>query len=140
MVGAVAGMAVGAVVAFMLLAGDGEEVVGPTIPVIAAVTPDPSVVAALQPVLAGMPEPEGDTDRDQVRSLLGPPDSLEISFELADGGKGDRLIRYETWYYFELLSAFEFADGDIIRACLSTTSLRWLSCPASTTPTCSVQA
>jgi len=103
-----------ALIAARLLGGGEEKAVVPSIPAPVAVAPNPAVVAALQSIVGRMPAPTGATERDQVRSLLGPPDSFEISFELADGGTSDRLIRYEIWYYFELLSAFEFADGDII--------------------------
>lgn len=72
------------------------------------------MVAGLQAVADKMPKPAGATDRDQVRSLLGAPDAFEVAFDLADGGRSETLIRYETWYYFELESAFEFADGDLI--------------------------
>lgn len=75
---------------------------------------DSQLTAALRPTAAGMPAGTGDTDRDQLRSLAGPPDAFSISFEQDDGGKSTRIVRYETWYYFELQTAFEFADGDLL--------------------------
>lgn len=99
---------------WMLGRGGEQNQVGPTIPMPTAVSADAETVAALQRVLRGIPAPAGETDREQVKSLLGNPGAFEVSFELADGGRGERMIRYETWFYFELGSAFEFADGDVI--------------------------
>lgn len=112
--GLVAVAALVATATVTLLGSGGEQAIGPTIPVPAAVTPDAGIVAAIQPVLQAMPALVGDTDREKVRSILGTPDAFEVSFELDEGGRSDRPLRYETWYYFELQAAFEFVDGDIL--------------------------
>ena len=112
-VAAVGAVAIAAVVVIALRRG-GDEAGAPTIPVPAVVTPDMNVVEAMHTILAGMPPAQGANDRERVRSLLGPPDAFQVSFEPANGGRGDQLLRYETWYYFELESAFEFVDADLL--------------------------
>ena len=68
----------------------------------------------MEDAVAALPEPIGDNDRDQIRSMIGLPDAFTISFERS-GEEGDgSLVRYETWYYYELLTVYEFADGALI--------------------------
>ena len=75
---------------------------------------DEALVAQMEDAVAALPEPLGDNDRDQIRSMIGLPDAFTISFERS-GEEGDGpLVRYETWYYYELLTAYEFADGALI--------------------------
>lgn len=75
---------------------------------------DEALVAQLEEVVDALPEPLGDNDRDQIRSMIGLPDTFTISFERS-GEEGDGpLVRYETWYYYELVTAFEFADGTLV--------------------------
>ena len=75
---------------------------------------DEALVAQLEEVVDALPEPLGDNDRDQIRSMIGLPDTFTISYERG-GEEGDgALVRYETWYYYELVTAFEFADGALV--------------------------
>lgn len=73
---------------------------------------DRAIVAALDQRFASLPHPAGENDRDQVRDLMGIPDAFIISWESI--GAEPEPVRYETWFYYELLSAFEFADGQLI--------------------------
>jgi len=75
---------------------------------------DEAVVAQMEDALAALPEPIGDNDRDQIRSMIGLPDAFTISFERSGEDGDGPLVRYETWYYYELLTAYEFADGALI--------------------------
>lgn len=77
-----------------------------------APTIDDAVVADLDERFASLPVPTGETDRDQIREMLGPPDAFELSWESV--GEDPEAIRYETWFYYELLTAYEFADGALI--------------------------
>lgn len=96
---------------FLLTGGDGEEKAGLDFARPAPI--DRAFVADLQKLADTLPKPSGETDRDQVRSLLGDPDTFELAFEPASA-ESDRLVRRETWFYFDMLSAFEFVDGDLI--------------------------
>ena len=75
---------------------------------------DEAVVAQMEDALAALPEPIGDNDRDQIRSMIGLPDAFTISFERSGEDGDGPLVRYETWYYYELITAYEFADGALI--------------------------
>jgi len=75
---------------------------------------DPARVAELQKIADTLPQAKGSTDRDQVESLMGPPDAFSISFDQAEGGSSATIVRYETWFYFDIQTAFEFVDGDLL--------------------------
>jgi hypothetical protein len=75
---------------------------------------DEALVAQMEDAVAALPEPIGDNDRDQIRSMIGLPDAFTISFERSGEDGDGPLVRYETWYYYELLTAYEFADGALI--------------------------
>lgn len=75
---------------------------------------DAALVAQMEEAIAVLPEPIGDNDRDQIRSMIGLPDAFTISFERSGEDGDGPLVRYETWYYYELLTAYEFADGALI--------------------------
>jgi hypothetical protein len=75
---------------------------------------DAALVAQMEDAIAALPEPIGDNDRDQIRSMIGLPDAFTISFERSGEDGDGPLVRYETWYYYELLTAYEFADGALI--------------------------
>lgn len=78
-----------------LLRGDDEAV-------------DAAVVADIQGILDSLPDLEGKTDMEQMRSLLGVPDAFTIFREEdADGV----VRRREDWYYFEYYSVYSFLDG-----------------------------
>lgn len=68
----------------------------------------PAGMAARFPVGAGA------TDRAQVRSMLGPPDAFEVSFEQIAVGKRTRTVRVDVWFYEGLRSAFQFDDGRFV--------------------------
>lgn len=75
---------------------------------------DEALVGQLEEAIADLPEPIGENDRDQVRSMIGLPDAFTISIERS-GEEGDGpIVRYETWFYYELVTAYEFADGALI--------------------------
>lgn len=73
---------------------------------------DDDVVADLDKRFAALPKAEGENDRDQIRDMLGPPDAFTVSWESV--GEEPEPVRYETWFYYELLTAYEFADGALI--------------------------
>ena len=74
----------------------------------------PALLAAVGDAAAKLPEPVGATDRDQLRSMIGPPDTFTLSFERS-GAQGDGpLVRYENWFYYDLDTEYEFADGALI--------------------------
>jgi len=75
---------------------------------------DEALVAQMEDAISALPEPVGDNDRDQIRSMIGLPDAFTISFERSSEDGDGPLVRYETWYYYELLTAYEFADGALI--------------------------
>lgn len=56
----------------------------------------------------------GSTDRAQVRSMLGPPDAFEVSFEQIAVGRTVRTVRVDVWFYEGLRSAFQFDDGRFV--------------------------
>jgi hypothetical protein len=64
-----------------------------------------------QAALDRLPDPPGDDDAEQIRSLLGLPDAFTIAFEpQADGSSSRR----EQWFYYDLSAVFEFVDGTIL--------------------------
>ena len=75
---------------------------------------DGALVAQMEDAAAALPEPIGDNDRDQIRSMIGLPDAFTISFERSGEDGDGPLVRYETWYYYELDTAYEFADSALI--------------------------
>lgn len=75
---------------------------------------DRQLVESINRTFAGVAAPAGATDRDQVRSLMGLPDAFVLSFERSGKNGDGPTIRYETWFYYEILSALEFADGELI--------------------------
>jgi len=75
---------------------------------------DAALVAQMEEAIAVLPEPIGDNDRDQIRSMIGLPDAFTISFERSGEDGDGPLVRYETWYYYELLTTYDFADGALI--------------------------
>lgn len=115
--GVVAALALVAVVAFLLFGGGGGEEAGgerlelPDVPV----TIDPAQLSRFQAIADTLPEPQGETDRDQLRSLIGPPDTFTITFERAGADGSGPTVRYETWFYYDLGTAYEFADGGFVQ-------------------------
>ncbi|GMV86056.1 MAG: hypothetical protein AMXMBFR80_19110 [Dehalococcoidia bacterium] len=102
--GIAAGLAIVAVGAVVLLTGDddGHE------PAIAA---PPESVLRTQGILDSLPDLEGETDLDQMRALLGPPDAFSIFLDqYADGSTARR----EEWFYYEFYSMYEFVDGRLV--------------------------
>jgi hypothetical protein len=77
---------------------------------------DPQQRAAMQQIADTLPEPHGETEREQIRSLIGSPDTFTITFERSGEAGDGALIRYETWFYYDLGTAYEFADGALIDA------------------------
>jgi hypothetical protein len=100
--------------------GGGEDEGGAATPGPPLVLPDIDVeidealVAQMEDAVAALPDPLGDNDRDQIRSMIGLPDAFTISFERSGEDGDGPLVRYETWYYYELNTAYEFADGALI--------------------------
>ncbi len=115
----IAALAIAGVTAVVLDPGaeEGEDKGGPgATPALSFGPPgavDPKLSAALQGVAAALPSPTGATDRDQIRSLLGPPDTFEVAFEPASAD-AEQLVRRETWVYLDLTTAYEFIDGDLL--------------------------
>jgi hypothetical protein len=72
---------------------------------------EPGVVAALQSAVDALGDVEGETDIEQVRSAMGPPDAFTIAHEVADDGTA---TRREEWYYYDLRTVFEFVDGRLV--------------------------
>lgn len=109
---------------------DGTAAAGPGTPSDGTATPaatvrvDPALVIEHDPALldeiatavGALPEGSGDTDRDQIESLVGVPDAFVVSYEVV-GGEDEttgEVVRYETWVFFALRTAFEFADGTLV--------------------------
>jgi hypothetical protein len=67
--------------------------------------------AELQAVIEGLPEAATNDDVGRMRSLMGSPDTFDISFEPSDDGS---VHRRETWVYYDLGAAFEFVDGALV--------------------------
>lgn len=81
---------------------------------------EPATFAAVNNVAAHLPALEGETDRDQIRSFLGQPDAFVISFEPSGEAADGPIVRYESWYFYELGTVYEFADGALIMGMPST--------------------
>lgn len=92
-------VAVAGAYSFSLLRGGDDDVVSP------------QLVASLEDVFSVIPAASGDSDLEQMRSLLGPPDAFTLMLEPQEGGEQ---VRREEWYYYDLLSVFEFADGKLV--------------------------
>ncbi|MEE8472262.1 MAG: hypothetical protein V3S82_03730, partial [Dehalococcoidia bacterium] len=73
--------------------------------------PSPEVVASLATALSGLPPASGDSDLEQMRSLIGPPDAFALTLEPRDGAAP---VQREEWYYYEIGTVFEFADGKLV--------------------------
>lgn len=81
-----------------------------------AVVIDPSFVATLDDLVDVPSIPGAVDDRAEVRGLLGAPHAFSVSYEVvggADENDGD-VVRYETWVYYDMQTAFEFADGKLL--------------------------
>jgi len=64
---------------------------------------------------AALPDPEpGQSDAEYLHDLEGRPDAFEIVFR--QESEGGAIVREETWYYYELDSAFLFVDGVFLYA------------------------
>lgn len=114
-VGVVVFLAVGGgVLAVFLLGGGGGGDNADSLSFPEVDAPDAALVARLNETYASLPTGEGATDLEQVRSLVGAPDAFQVSFERGGAAGDGAEVRYETWYYFDLQSAFEFADGKLI--------------------------
>jgi ribosomal protein L40E len=98
-------VAVIAVLVLVLAGGGGDEEASGQEPVSAEVTNQLSLA------VASLPDAEGDTDLEQMRSLLGPPDAFTLALEVADDGQQSRR---EEWFYYDLLSVYEFVDGSLV--------------------------
>lgn len=72
---------------------------------------NPSTTANITATLAGLNVPGAASDRAEMRSLVGPPQAFDLSFEADPQNPTGPLLRIETWYYFNLGTAFLFADG-----------------------------
>ncbi len=91
----------------LLFAGDGDD---------EASLPEPRPVdsaaaASIQESLDALGEPAGDTERDQMRSQLGPPDGFSISEYVDEDGN---ITRREQWFYYEIRTVFEYSDGRLV--------------------------
>jgi hypothetical protein len=93
-------------VAVVVLGGGGGEDGrgGPAAP-----SADDRVIAS--ELVASLPPVSGETDREQMRSLAGPPDAFTVSLETYDDGT---TVRREEWFYYDLRSVYEFADGALV--------------------------
>jgi hypothetical protein len=102
--GIAAGLVVVAIAAVFLLSGNDDRQDD-------ALVAAPESVLRVQEILDSLPDLEGETDLDQMRALLGPPDAFTIFEEpRADGTRS----RTEEWFYYELYSVYEFADGKLV--------------------------
>ena len=80
-------------------------------PATSVASPTTAVSTQLQSAIAALPLAEGETDLEQMRSLLGPPDAFTLELDVT-GADGES--RREEWFYFELLSVYEFVDGRLV--------------------------
>jgi hypothetical protein len=96
-------LGVGAVALLLIIGGGGDAADDAEV--------EPEVVAALQSAVDAFGELEGEADIAQVRSAMGPPDAFTIAHEVADDGTA---TRREEWFYYELRTVFEFADGRLV--------------------------
>ena len=76
--------------------------------------PDPVLLEALARLVEDLPPLEGDTEREQIRSALGAPDAWELTFELVTVGPGEPAHRSETWFYYDLETAYAFNGGALV--------------------------
>ena len=91
--------------------GDGRGDVGGGLVFEAPVELSARAKADLAAAVAALPEPVGDTDAEQIRSILGPPDVFQLWFDPLDGGGA---ARSEVWYYLNLEVSYEFRDGVLL--------------------------
>ena len=75
----------------------------------APVDPDAALVQSVGDVVGVAVLRAAENDRAEIEQTLGAPDAFTISYEY--GIDGTTLVRYESWTYFDVLTAFEFADG-----------------------------
>jgi hypothetical protein len=73
------------------------------------IEPNAEVVGFLDEVLGQIEMPSAASDRAEFELVLGPPDAFTVQYEL--GNDGSTLVRHETWSYFDMLTAYTFADG-----------------------------
>ena len=69
------------------------------------------VAAEIGAIVERLPESNGGGDAAELSLLAGPPDAFTIAFEPADDGS---VSRREQWFYYDLATAFEFADGGLL--------------------------
>ena len=81
-----------------------------------AIEIDPELVATLDSLIEIPSVPGAQDDREEVRVLLDLPDAFMVTYEIVGGEDEDDgdIVRYETWVYYDLLTAFEFADRMLI--------------------------
>ncbi len=77
----------------------------------APVDPDTALVQSVGDVVGVAVLRAAENDRAEIEQTLGAPDAFTISYEY--GIDGATLVRYESWTYFDVLTAFEFADGSL---------------------------
>ena len=114
--GAVAAVvvAVVAIGVFVLAGGDDDDTGAASPPDGAGHGASFDDAAAADLVAAGslLPEASGDTEAEQLMSVLGRPDAFQLTFEVPEDGA--TAVRYETWYYLDLEISYEFADGALL--------------------------
>ncbi|MCA9824732.1 MAG: zinc ribbon domain-containing protein [Dehalococcoidia bacterium] len=98
----------GAVVAVVLLAGGGDDSDD--------IFADPgdvedSTIASISASLGLLGQPEGETEQDQMRSLMGPPDGFTVTEDVDEAGN---VSRREEWFYYEIRTVFEYAGGKLV--------------------------
>jgi hypothetical protein len=81
-----------------------------------AIEIDDGFVATLDTLVDVPSVPGAVDDRAEVRGLLGSPDAFMVTYEVVGGvdENDGEVVRYETWVYYDLQTAFEFADGALL--------------------------
>ena len=113
-VAAVAIVAIG-IIAFLVFGGDeggGDDIIDSGLTFAEPATLGDTAKANLAAALNALPEPTGDTDAEQLHSVLGPPDVFQLWFEPVNGGGA--ATRSETWYYLDLEVSYEFRNGGLL--------------------------
>lgn len=75
------------------------------------VDPDAALVESVGDIVGVAVLRAAENDRAEIEQTLGAPDAFTISYEY--GMDGTTLVRYESWTYFDMLTAFEFADAKL---------------------------